>query len=91
MNYETALDLACQVQDNWNTWDDLERGDAIVKLRKHGQSHRSLARIAGCSEGLIRHIEIVGRLPYAWKQLLRDGHSTRKVVAEWRKQHRQVQ
>jgi hypothetical protein len=56
MTYEAALTLARQVRLNWHTWNDLERGAAIVRLRDAGQSHRILAKIAGCSEGLIRHI-----------------------------------
>lgn len=84
MDYETAYELALEINRNWNVWSDLERGEAIVLFRDTGLSHRKLAKIAGCSEGLIRHIEIVGRLPLHWKQYLLDGHSTRKVVAAWR-------
>jgi hypothetical protein len=40
------------------------------------------------SEALIRHIEIVGRLPQTWKQLIVDGYSTRRVVASWRDEQR---
>ncbi len=89
MDYETAVALARQIQLNWNSWNDLDRAAAILPLRKAGESHRTLAKIAGCSEGLIRHIEIVGHLPLAWKQYLLDGYSTRKVVAAWRAQRRQ--
>jgi hypothetical protein len=89
MTYETAVKIAQDIRDNWKRWNDLERGAAIVLLRDTGVSHRKLAWIAGCSEGLIRNMEIVGRLPYAWKQYLLDGHSTRKVVAAWRAQRQQ--
>jgi hypothetical protein len=84
MDYQTALALAQRMRDNWNNWNDLQRGEAIVLFRNAGESHRKLAKIVGCSEGLIRHIEIVGRLPLGWKQLILNGHSTRRVVAAWR-------
>lgn len=84
MDYETALEVVVELRDNWHTWSDLDRGDAVVALREYGVSQRKLAKIIGCSEGLIRHIEIVGRLPHHWKQYLLEGHSTRKVVAAWR-------
>ncbi|MDT8066634.1 MAG: hypothetical protein ROO76_00570 [Terriglobia bacterium] len=88
MDYETAQELAFQINQNWKTWTDLERGEAVVRLRDYGVSHRRLARIAGCSEGLIRHIEIVGILPHHWKQYLYAGYSTRRIVAAWRAQQR---
>ena len=89
MDIETALKIAAAIRLNWHNWNDLQRGAAIVLLRDAGESHRNLAKVAGCNEGLIRHIEIVGRLPQNWKQLLLNGHSTRKVVAAWRAQQRQ--
>lgn len=87
MDFNTAVGLAYQIQRNWNIWSDLDRGDAIVLLRNQGESHRTLAKIAGCSEGTIRNMEIVGRLPWNWKQLYNRGLSTRKIVAAWRAQH----
>ena len=84
MDYETAHEQALEIYRNWKVWSDLERGQAVVRLRDTGVSHRKLAKIAGCSEGLIRHIEIVGRLTGQWRQYLLDGNSTRKVVAAWR-------
>ena len=89
MDYETAQELAFDLNRNWNNWSDLDRGDAVVALLEYGVSRRHLARIVGCSEGLIRHIEIVGLLPHHWKQYLHAGHSTRKVVAAWRAQRSQ--
>jgi hypothetical protein len=64
-------------------------GTAIIRLRNAGISQRKLALIAGCSEGLMRHLEIVGRMPYAWKRFLEVGYSTRAVVGWWRQEQRQ--
>ena len=89
MDIETAVKITTAIRYNWKRWNDLQRADAILLLRNEGESQRTLAKIAGCSEGLIRHIEIVGRLPNSWKQLLLDGHSTRKVVKAWRAQQKQ--
>ena len=91
MDPETAHELAIELNRNWKVWSDLERGAVVVALRDYGVSHRKLAKIAGCSEGLIRNIEIVGLLPHHWKQYLLDGHSTRRVVAAWRKRRAQEQ
>jgi hypothetical protein len=77
------------MENDWNDWNDPERADAVLALLDFGLSRRAIARIAGCSEGLIRRIEIVGRLPYQWKQLLLQGYSTRRVVDEWRVQQRE--
>jgi hypothetical protein len=88
MVYETLLRYARELRLNWSHWNDLDRGAAVVRIRQAGVSLRKLALIAGCSEGLIRHIEIVGRLPTYWKQYLYAGHSTRKVVGWWRAERR---
>ncbi len=88
MTDQALLYSLYQLRRNWSTWYDLDRGAAIVRLRDEGISLRKLAAIAGCSEGLIRHYEIIGRLPYSWKQYLVQGYSARKVVGWWRAEQR---
>jgi hypothetical protein len=84
MDYEEAVRLCYELRDQWSEWHDLDRGAMVVELRDSGVSQRKLAKWVGCSEGLIRHIEIVGRLPWNWKQLYDRGWSTRAIVASWR-------
>ncbi len=86
MDHDTAVEVALELQANWKYWHDLDRAASVVRLVDYGCSKRGLAKLLGCIEGLIRHIEIVGRLPLRWKQYLMEGHSTRKVVAAWRAQ-----
>jgi hypothetical protein len=89
MTYKAALKIAQDMETNWERWHDLDRAEAVLALLDYGLSRRALARIARCSEGSIRNMEIVGRLPDPWKQYLREGHATRNVVAAWRAQRRQ--
>lgn len=85
--YEVLVELQ-RLKSRWSWWADVFRGEVIVRLRKY-YSLRQLARELGCSEGLIRHLEIVGRLPLACKEeLLAGKYSTRRVVAEVRAQRR---
>jgi hypothetical protein len=86
--YDREMPLTLAIRLYWHTWHDLERGAAIVRLRKAGFTHRELATIAGCSEGNIRNMEIVGLLPWSWKEALMNGHSTREVLKAWRAQQR---
>ena len=77
------IDLYSAVQEllrEWNHWDDVDRGDAIARLRQ-ALSVRTLAAIARCSESLIRRLEVVGHLPPQLKQRIREGESTAKFVA----------
>lgn len=60
---EHALRLAAALRGNWKRWHDLDRAAAVVELLNYGFSRRELGRIAGCSEGLIRYIEKIGRWP----------------------------
>ena len=87
MTYEEAVRLCYELRDHWREWHDLDRGARVVELRDTGVSQRKLAKLVGCSEGLIRHIEIVGRLPSSWKQRYDRGWSTRAIVAAWRAEH----
>ena len=84
MDYEEAVRLLAELREHWNDWHDLDRGETIARFRDCGESQRKLAKILGCSEGLIRHLEIVGRLPWQWKQLYDWNWSTRKIVEAWR-------
>jgi hypothetical protein len=72
---------------NWDSWNDLERASVVVLLCDDGASRRKLAKFIGCSEGLIRHMEILGCMPDSWQQLL-TRHSTRQLVAAWRAERR---
>ncbi len=89
MTHEVALRQAYELRANWNRMHDVYRAEAIVPLRRAGLSLRLLGRFLGCSEGLIRHLEIVAQFPPGAKeQLLRGYYSTRQLVAEWRRQQR---
>ena len=88
--YDPQMPLTTAIRLYWNTWHDLERGEVIVRLRQAGATHRELAGIAGCSEGNIRNMEIVGRLPWYWKEGLLNGHSTREVLKAWRAQKKRL-
>jgi hypothetical protein len=67
---------------NWSRWGTVERGEAVVRVLYSGISMRRLAKLVGCSEGLIRHYEIIGLLSDEWKQALREGrYSAREIVA----------
>lgn len=86
-DYEALVELQ-RPRSRWSWWPDVFRGEVIVRLRKY-YSLRQLARELGCSEGLIRHLEIVGTLPLACKEeLLAGRYSTREVVALVRAQRR---
>ena len=87
-DYDPDMPPSTTIRLYWHTWHDLERGAVIVCLRKAGLTHRELATIAGCSEGNIRNMEIVGLLPWSWKEALMNGHSTREVLKAWRAQQR---
>ncbi len=79
--WQRVVREATRLRLNWKIWDDVARAEVIVWLRKRGVSLRKLAAAVGCSEGLIRHLEIVGRLPVYWKAEIRRGAvSTREVV-----------
>jgi hypothetical protein len=56
----------------------------VLALIDYGLSRRAIARIAGCSEGLVRYIEKIGRWPRAMKNMLARGYPTRPVVETWR-------
>lgn len=59
---------------NWPDIGTLERGEALVRvLTFRFISMRGLAKIIGCSEGLIRDYEIIGLLTDRYKQFLREG------------------
>lgn len=66
----------------------MDRGEAIVGLRGEGVSYCRLGKWVGCSEGLVRHLEIVGRLPEWPKQRIRAGEATRPFVEGVRSQRR---
>lgn len=71
---------------DWSHLGPLERGERVVDILAYGLSNRKLAAILGCSEGLVRHYDIIGRLPDYWKQALQEGrYSAREVVARARR------
>lgn len=74
------------LQAHWERLSDVERGQIIVLLRAE-MGVRQLARFLPCSEGLVRHLEIVGKLPAFVKQAIVEGRcSARKAVAWYRQQ-----
>jgi AraC-like DNA-binding protein len=78
------IDIYSAVQEllrGWKHWDDVDRGEAIVRLRRARLSVRTLADVAGCSEGLVRRLEVVGHLPTEFKQRIRAGEPTSRFVA----------
>ena len=88
-DYEALVELH-HLKSCWSWSEDVYRGQSIVRLRKH-YSLRELAVELCCSEGLIRHLEIVGTLPSEWKRALLAGqYSTRKVVAVARARRRKA-
>jgi lambda repressor-like predicted transcriptional regulator len=75
-----------ELRREWPAGGSLERAGAVVRLRNEGYSLRTLAKVAGCSEGTIRNYEILGRVPPAAKQFLYDGLvSMRRLVKAARK------
>jgi hypothetical protein len=89
MNDEARYHYLRQLQSEWPRWGFLDRGEAVVRLRDEGYSLRTLAKVAGCSEGTIRNYEIVCRVPPAAHRLLDDGRlSIRRVVKAVRKERK---
>ena len=81
MDDDALYNYLRELLHEWPGWGPLERADAVVRLRNAGCSLRKLAKVAGCSEGTIRNYEILGRVPWEAKQMLRDGRvSMRRVV-----------
>jgi hypothetical protein len=84
-----SLREARYLRDNFNQLHDVYRAETILRLNRAGVSLRLLGRFLHCSEGLVRHLKIVALFPPQWKNLLLDGrYSTRRLVAEWRRQKR---
>ena len=74
-----------EVVVKWQDWGPRERAEAILWLRKQGRSLRKIAAAPHCSEGLVRHYEIIARLPGQWKETLDHGrYSARQLVANVR-------
>ena len=48
-----------EVVVKWQDWGPLERTEAILWLRKQGRSLRKIAASLHCSEGLVRHYELL--------------------------------
>lgn len=89
MMNEQEWQWASRLRANWDRWHDLNRADGVVALRGYGWSYRKLGTLVGHSEGIIRYIEIVSQFPTQWKQwLIEKRYSTRRLMAEWRKQTR---
>lgn len=75
---------------NWSCLGAVERGEHVVDILGYGISNRKLAKVLRCSEGLIRHYEIIGFLTDPWKQALREGrYSARQVVDQVRRLQKQ--
>jgi len=71
-----------EVVVKWQDWGPLERAEAILWLRKQGRSLRKIAASLHCSEGLVRHYEILANLPWQWKEALDQGrYSARQLAA----------
>ncbi len=84
----TLLYYGRYLQQNWPHWNDLERGEAVVRILKRGVSRRQLAKASGISEGTIRNLAIVGGMTFWWKEQLASGqYSTRQILKAWRAQH----
>lgn len=80
MEYEQFIEFTHEVCDNWSRCNDVTRGEAIIELRRWGVSYRNIGKWVGCSEGLIRHLEIVGGLSEWAKERIRAGEATRPFV-----------
>lgn len=83
MTYGEAVHLAQAMRTGWNQWTLAQRVHAVLRLRAT-VSQRKLAKIAGCSEGTIRNMEMVGRMPESGRELLRRGYALRRVLRQWR-------
>jgi len=71
-----------EVAVKWQDWGPLERAEAILWFRKQGRSLRNIAASLHCSEGLVRHYEIIANLPWQWKEALDHGrYSARQLAA----------
>ncbi len=65
----------------WRSYGPQERGSAVLRLRKAGWTLERIARSVGCTEGLIRQYERVGKAPAPVRASLKKGQSVRATLA----------
>ncbi len=74
----------------WRSYGPQERGSAVLRLRKAGWTLERIARSVGCTEGLIRQYERVGKAPASVQAALKNGQSVRATLALLNEQDRLV-
>jgi hypothetical protein len=77
--------LVQNVRSNWNNWNVVTRGEAVVRLRRARLSVATLAKVVGCSETSVRRLEAVGHLPLPLKERICAGEPVYKSLASSRR------
>ena len=73
------------LQANWHTLHDLDRGFAVDAIRRNGASNRAIAQELNCSEALLRRLLQAIQAPKADQLLSRQGLlSTNNLVRRYK-------